>query len=104
MAQEHDRSSSDYPRYRQSLERRRGTCVEVEPSAVAFKHCSYFEGIAILTEEPLTVLPNLPTNIEEGVAGLASDTLTGIVAPAGTPKEIVDKCNVAIPRWWRTPR
>jgi tripartite-type tricarboxylate transporter receptor subunit TctC len=103
MAQEHDRSSSDHPRYRRSLERRRGTCVKVEPSAVAFKHCSYFEGIAILTKEPLTVLPNLPTNIEEGVPGLASDTLTGIVAPAGTPKEIVDKWNVAIPKMVADP-
>ncbi len=42
MAQEHDRSSSDHPRYRRSLERRRGACVKVEPSGVATAHCSYF--------------------------------------------------------------
>ena len=28
--------------------------------------------------------------------GLESDTLTGIVAPAGTPKAIIDKWNAAI--------
>src|SRR5580704_12178559 len=32
MAQEHDRSPSDHPRYRRSLGRRRGSCVEVKPS------------------------------------------------------------------------
>ena len=33
----------------------------------------------------------MPTNAEAGVGGLESDTLTGIVAPAGTPKEIIDR-------------
>ena len=36
-------------------------------------------------------LPDVPTNAEAGVPDLESDTLTGIVAPAGTPKEIVDR-------------
>ena len=53
-------------------------------------------GIAILAKQRLAALPDLPTNIEEGVPGLESDTLTGIVVPAGTPKEIVDKWNAAI--------
>ena len=33
----------------------------------------------------------MPTNIEAGVPDLESDTLTGIVAPAGTPKDIIDR-------------
>ncbi len=53
-------------------------------------------GIAILAKQRVAALPDLPTSGEEGVAGLESDTLTGIVAPAGTPKEIVDKWNAAI--------
>ncbi len=53
-------------------------------------------GIAILAKQRLTALPDLPTNIEEGVPGLESDTLTGILAPAGTPKAIIDKWNAAI--------
>ncbi len=53
-------------------------------------------GIAILAKQRVAALPDLPTNGEEGVPGLESDTLTGIVAPAGTPKEIVDKWNAAI--------
>ena len=53
-------------------------------------------GIAILAKQRVAALPDLPTNIEEGVPGLESDTLTGIVAPAGTPQAIVDKWNAAI--------
>jgi len=53
-------------------------------------------GIAILSKQRVAALPDLPTNIEEGVPGLESDTLTGIVAPAGTPQAIVDKWNAAI--------
>ena len=53
-------------------------------------------GIAILAKARVAALPDLPTNIEEGVPGLESDTLTGIVAPAGTPQTIVDKWNAAI--------
>jgi tripartite-type tricarboxylate transporter receptor subunit TctC len=53
-------------------------------------------GVAILAKERLTALPDLPTNVEEGVPGLESDTLTGILAPAGTPKAIIDKWNAAI--------
>jgi tripartite-type tricarboxylate transporter receptor subunit TctC len=48
-------------------------------------------GIAILAKERVAALPDLPTNIEEGVPGLESDTLTGILAPAGTPQAIIDK-------------
>jgi tripartite-type tricarboxylate transporter receptor subunit TctC len=53
-------------------------------------------GIAILAKERVTSLPDLPTNSEEGVPGLESDTLTGIVMPAGTPAAIVDKWHEAI--------
>src|SRR5208282_4306380 len=53
-------------------------------------------GIAILAKERIVSLPDLPTNIEEGVPGLESDTLTGILAPAGTPQPIIDKWHAAI--------
>jgi tripartite-type tricarboxylate transporter receptor subunit TctC len=53
-------------------------------------------GIAILAKERVAALPDLPTNGEEGVPGLESDTLTGIVAPAGTPPAIIDRWHAAI--------
>jgi len=51
-------------------------------------------GLAVLSAKRSPALPDVPTNAEAGVGGLESDTLTGIVAPAGTPKEIIDR--------WRT--
>ena len=53
-------------------------------------------GIAILAKERVASLPDLPTGAEEGVPGLESDTLTGIMAPAGTPQAVIDKWNAAI--------
>ncbi len=48
-------------------------------------------GIALLSTKRSPSVPDVPTNIEQGVPDLESDTLTGIVAPAGTPKEIVER-------------
>jgi tripartite-type tricarboxylate transporter receptor subunit TctC len=53
-------------------------------------------GIAILAKQRVSSLPDLPTSDEEGVPGLDSDTLTGIVVPAGTPQSIIDKWYAAI--------
>jgi tripartite-type tricarboxylate transporter receptor subunit TctC len=48
-------------------------------------------GIAVLSTRRSPALPDVPTNVEADVPDLESDTLTGIVAPAGAPKEIVDR-------------
>jgi tripartite-type tricarboxylate transporter receptor subunit TctC len=46
--------------------------------------------LAVLSEKRSPALPDVPTNAEAGFADLESDTLTGIVAPAGTPQDIID--------------
>jgi len=66
------------------------------PPAIGNIKDGSLRGIAVLAKARVAALPDLPTNIEEGVPGLESDTLTGIVAPAGTPKAIVDKWNAEI--------
>jgi tripartite-type tricarboxylate transporter receptor subunit TctC len=43
-----------------------------------------------------TVMPEVPTIAEAGVPGYESTIWLGIMAPAGTPKPIVDKLNAAI--------
>jgi tripartite-type tricarboxylate transporter receptor subunit TctC len=48
-------------------------------------------GIAVLGTRRSPSLPDVPTNIEAGVPDLESDTLTGIVAPAGTPVDVVER-------------
>jgi tripartite-type tricarboxylate transporter receptor subunit TctC len=66
------------------------------PPAIGAIKDGSLRGIAILAKARVAVLPDLPTNGEEGVPGLESDTLTGIVAPAGTPAAIIDKWHDAI--------
>jgi tripartite-type tricarboxylate transporter receptor subunit TctC len=61
------------------------------PPAIGAIKNGGLRGIAILAKERVAALPDLPTNGEEGVPGLESDTLTGIVAPAGTPQSVIDR-------------
>jgi tripartite-type tricarboxylate transporter receptor subunit TctC len=48
-------------------------------------------GLAVLAHARSPALPDVPTNSEAGVGDLESDTLTGVVAPAGTPKEVIER-------------
>jgi tripartite-type tricarboxylate transporter receptor subunit TctC len=66
------------------------------PPAIGAIKDGSLRGIAILAKQRVAALSDLPTNVEEGVPGLESDTLTGIVTPAGTPQAIVDKWHDAI--------
>jgi tripartite-type tricarboxylate transporter receptor subunit TctC len=66
------------------------------PPAIGNIKDGSLRGIALLAKERVAALPDLPTNVEEGVPGLESDTLTGIVAPAGTPPAIIEKWHAAI--------
>ncbi len=50
-----------------------------------------------------SVLPDVPTAIEAGVAGFEASTWFGVYAPAGTPKEIIEKLNREIAAILATP-
>jgi tripartite-type tricarboxylate transporter receptor subunit TctC len=43
-----------------------------------------------------SVLPNVPTASEAGVPGYEATIWLGLMAPAGTPKPIIDKLNAAV--------
>jgi tripartite-type tricarboxylate transporter receptor subunit TctC len=43
-----------------------------------------------------TVLPNIPTAGEAGVPGYEATIWLGLMAPAGTPKPVIDKLNAAV--------
>ncbi|MDB5570107.1 MAG: extra-cytoplasmic solute receptor protein [Hyphomicrobiales bacterium] len=49
--------------------------------------------LAAATRQRLPQLPNLPTAAEGGVPGYESTSWFGVVAPTGTPREIVDTIN-----------
>jgi tripartite-type tricarboxylate transporter receptor subunit TctC len=55
-------------------------------------------GLAVLSEKRAAALPDVPTFAEAGVRDQEAYTVTGIVVPAGTPKEIVERLNREIVR------
>jgi tripartite-type tricarboxylate transporter receptor subunit TctC len=61
------------------------------PPAMSNIRENKLRGLAVLAARRSLALPDVPTNGEAGAPDLESDTLTGIVAPAGTPKEIIDR-------------
>lgn len=53
-------------------------------------------GIAVSSKERFPAVPDLPTFDESGVPGYESSTFFGLLAPAGTPPEIVRKVNADV--------
>ncbi len=47
-------------------------------------------GLAVTTPKRSTALPDVPTLAEAGLPNQESDTLQGVLVPAGTPKPIID--------------
>jgi tripartite-type tricarboxylate transporter receptor subunit TctC len=52
--------------------------------------------IAVLAPTRTALLPDVPTSAEAGMPGLESGTWYTVLAPAGSPKAIVDKLNAQI--------
>jgi tripartite-type tricarboxylate transporter receptor subunit TctC len=53
-------------------------------------------GIAVSTIHRTPALPNVPTADEQGLKGYDANTNGGFLAPAGTPKAIIQKLNAEI--------
>jgi tripartite-type tricarboxylate transporter receptor subunit TctC len=49
------------------------------------------KALGLAAREPIPAAAGVPTIIEQGVPDFVSGTWAGIIAPAGTPKEIVDR-------------
>src|SRR5262249_46460351 len=54
------------------------------------------KALAVTSATRRPQFPDVPTMIESGVAGYEAASFFGVVAPARTPKAIVDKLNVVI--------
>jgi tripartite-type tricarboxylate transporter receptor subunit TctC len=53
-------------------------------------------GIAVTTAKRSSAMPELPTIAESGLVGYDASTWGGILAPAGTPKDVVARLNSSI--------
>ena len=61
------------------------------PPAVTAAREGKVRALAVMADKRVAALPDVPTLAEAGVPDQEADTLTGIVAPAGTPQDIVDR-------------
>ena len=56
-------------------------------------------GIAVTTAKRSTLAPEFPTVAESGLSGFDTNTWSGIVAPAATPREIIQRLNAETVQW-----
>ncbi|WP_164867884.1 tripartite tricarboxylate transporter substrate binding protein [Rhodovarius crocodyli] len=60
-------------------------------------------GLAITGAQRTPSMPNVPTFAELGLNGVDAGTINGLVAPAGTPREIVDRMATLVSEALRRP-
>jgi tripartite-type tricarboxylate transporter receptor subunit TctC len=60
-------------------------------------------GLAISTPKRLAQLPDVPTFLEEGITGFDVANWYGVMAPAGTPRELVQRLNADVNKAMQVP-
>ena len=65
-------------------------------SALPYIRAGRIRAIAVTTARRSDQLPEVPTLAESGVPGFDESTVTGVLAPAATSREIVQKLNAAL--------
>jgi tripartite-type tricarboxylate transporter receptor subunit TctC len=71
--------------------------------AVPLVNAGKLRALAVTSPNRLSALPSVPTMAEGGVPGFDLKEWEGIVAPAGTPRDIVAKWNEELARIMRLP-
>lgn len=66
------------------------------PVLLPFIKSGQLRALAVSSRQRLEVLPTVPTVTESGYPGFEADQWYGVVAPAGTPADIVRKLNAQI--------
>lgn len=65
-------------------------------SSAAHIQAGSLRAVAVMSRERDPALPNVPTLREAGLANFEATTATGLLAPAGTPKDVIDTLNAAL--------
>jgi len=65
-------------------------------SALPYVQAGRIRAIAVTTAKRTAALPGVPTLAESGVPGFDASTVTGVLAPAKTPRDVVQKLNAAL--------
>jgi tripartite-type tricarboxylate transporter receptor subunit TctC len=73
------------------------------PGAMPFVQSGKLRALAVTSAKRITPLPDLPTVDESGLKGYEASTWYGIVAPAGTPRPIIERLHTEIDKIIRQP-
>jgi tripartite-type tricarboxylate transporter receptor subunit TctC len=72
-------------------------------SIAPFARSGVVRALAVSGGHRSAAFPDLPTIAEAGVPGYSAPTWSGVIAPAGLPRPIVDKLNAAINKAIQSP-
>ena len=64
-------------------------------TALPYIKAGKLRALGVTTKERSQALPDVPTVAEQGIAGFDVSVFFGLVVPAGTPKEAIDRLNQA---------
>ena len=70
--------------------------IDTISAILGFVKSGALRAVAISTAKRSSALPDLPTADEQGLKGYDANTNGGILAPAGTPKDIIARLNAEI--------
>ena len=68
---------------------------ETIPSAIGQARSGKLRGIAVSSDQRSTAAPELPTMQEAGIKGFSVTSWAGLLAPAGTPKDVLVRLHQA---------
>ena len=66
------------------------------PAVIGHVRSGQLRALAVSSPKRLDALPDLPTVAESGYKDFEADQWYGVVAPAGTPREVISKLNTQI--------
>jgi tripartite-type tricarboxylate transporter receptor subunit TctC len=66
------------------------------PSAVSLIQGGLVRALAVTGSHRSAILPDVPTVVEAGLPGVVVTTWNGVLAPAGTPPEVVERLHKAL--------
>jgi tripartite-type tricarboxylate transporter receptor subunit TctC len=73
------------------------------PAVLQHVKAGTLRALAVTTEKRLPYLPDVPTIAEQGFPGYEISSWQGVLAPAGTPKDVVAKINGELVRLVNSP-
>ncbi len=66
------------------------------PTVMAQVRAGKLKALAATSTQRSDILPNVPTFVEQGFAGVVGDNWDGVLAPAGTPQPLIAKFNAGM--------